>query len=270
MCDAAEICGQKAIKGERTLKEFKRDNLEVKEYADRDEMGKDAALDAAAVIKALIAKKSEISMIFAAAPSQDEFLKYLSEDEEIDFSKINAYHMDEYIGLKSDAPQGFGNYLKEHIFGKCPFKSVHYLNGQNPDPEAECARYAALLGKTHIDIVCMGIGENGHIAFNDPANADFSDPKKVKTVKLDEICRQQQVNDGCFDSIDSVPRLAMTLTVPMLMSADWHFCIVPTDRKARAVKRMIDGSISAECPASVLRRAPHATLYIEARSASLL
>lgn len=252
------------------MKEFMKDKLAVKAFVTRDEMGKIAAQDAAAAIKMLLKEKPEISMIFAAAPSQDDFLKYLREDKEIDFTRINAYHMDEYIGLDKDAPQGFGNYLKEQIFGKCPFKSVHYLNGQNPDPQAECARYSALLAKTHIDIVCMGIGENGHIAFNDPANADFSDPKSVKTVMLDDVCRQQQVNDGCFASFDKVPKMAMTLTVPMLMSADWHFCVVPTDRKAKAVKRMLEGSVSSECPATILRRAPHATLYLDAQGASLL
>ena len=252
------------------MKEFAKNKLKVKQFDTRDEMGRAAAADAAEVIKTLLREKAEINMIFAAAPSQDDFLKYLREDKEIDFTKINAYHMDEYIGLDKDAPQGFGNYLKENIFGKCPFKSVHYLNGQNPDPEAECARYSSLLAKVHIDIVCMGIGENGHIAFNDPANADFSDTKSVKTVRLDNICRQQQVNDGCFENFDKVPAMAMTLTVPMLMSADWHFCVVPTDRKAKAVKRMLEGTVSQQCPASILRRAPHATLYLDAQSASLI
>jgi glucosamine-6-phosphate deaminase len=252
------------------LQEFRKDKLLVEIFDTRDEMGKKAASDAGKVIKALLAKKPEINMIFAAAPSQDDFLKYLAADKDIDFTRINAYHMDEYIGLDHDAPQGFGNYLKEHIFGICPFKTVHYLNGQASDPQAECRRYSDMLGKVHIDIVCMGIGENGHIAFNDPRNADLNDPKSVKTVALDDVCRQQQVNDGCFDAFGEVPKMAMTLTVSMLMSADYHFCMVPTDRKAKAAKRMIEGEISAECPASVLRRAPHATLYLDGPAASLI
>lgn len=252
------------------MRQFKKDNLLVKLFDTRDEMGKTAADEAADVIKSLLGKKAEINMIFAAAPSQDEFLRYLAAEPGIDFSRINAYHMDEYIGLAKDAPQGFGNYLKEHIFSKCPFKSVHYLNGQASDAEAECRRYSDMLGRVHIDVVCMGIGENGHIAFNDPRNADLDDPKSVKTVALDDVCRRQQVNDGCFGAFDEVPKTAMTLTVSMLTSADYHFCIVPTGRKAKAAKRMLEGEISAECPASVLRRAPHATLYLDKPAASLL
>jgi glucosamine-6-phosphate deaminase len=252
------------------LQQYKKDRLLVKEFATRDEMGKAAATDVAAVVKALLANKSAINMIFAAAPSQDEFLAYFSSDLEIDFSRINAFHMDEYIGLAEDAPQAFGNYLKTHIFGKCPFHSVNYLNGQNPDFERECRRYSSLLSQVKVDIVCMGIGENGHIAFNDPQNADFKDKQVVKVVKLDEICRQQQVNDGCFSTISEVPELAMTLTVPTLMNADYHFCIVPTDRKAKAAREMLNGEILSGCPASILRTAPDAILYLDTQSASLL
>lgn len=252
------------------MQQFKKDKLIVKEFTTRDEMGRAAAADVVSVIKELLKEKTVINMIFAAAPSQDDFLSCFSSSSEIDFSRINAYHMDEYIGLPKDAPQGFGNYLKQNIFGKCPFRSVNYLNGQNPDPQAECKRYAALLEQTKIDIVCMGIGENGHIAFNDPQNAEFEDPQIVKAVNLDGICRQQQVNDGCFESLDQVPKMAMTLTIPTLMKADYHFCIVPTNRKAKAAYDMLNGKISVQCPASILRTAPHAILYLDAQSASRL
>lgn len=251
------------------MKEFKKDLLSVKTFDSEKDMGKAAADDVEKVIQKLFEHKKTINMIFAAAPSQNEFLHYLSR-RKIDFSRINAFHMDEYIGLEKDAPQGFGNYLKEHIFSKAQFKSVHYLNGQNPDPKEECERYASLLKQYKIDIVCMGIGENGHIAFNDPQNADLNDPMTVKVVNLDNVCRQQQVNDGCFTGFDLVPQTAMTLTIPTLMNADYHFCIVPSDRKAQAVYDTLNGEISAKCPASVLRKAPNATLYLDADSASKL
>jgi glucosamine-6-phosphate deaminase len=250
------------------MEQIQKDSLTVKRCVSRDEMGKVAENDVSEVILRLLKKKETISMIFAAAPSQDDFLQRLSENKEIDFSRINAFHMDEYIGLDRDAPQGFGNYLKKNIFGKCPFKSVHYLNGQNPDSQEECRRYASLLEQYTIDIVCMGIGENGHVAFNDPQNADFQDPLAVKVVNLDDICRQQQVNDGCFQSFGQVPKTAITLTIPTLMNADYHFCIVPSSRKAQAVYDTINGEISAKCPGSILRAAPHAILYLDEQSAS--
>lgn len=252
------------------MKQLQKDLLRVKIFDSHTEMGKAAADDAAKVIIKLLSEKKTISMIFAAAPSQDDFLKYLSENENIDFSRINAFHMDEYIGLQKDAPQGFGNYLKKNIFDKCNFKSVNYLNGQNPDSDSECKRYALLLENNKIDIVCMGIGENGHIAFNDPQNADFKDPMAVKVVKLDEICRQQQVNDGCFKSLDLVPKNAMTLTIPTLMNADYHFCMVPNIRKAQAVYSTLNKDITSQCPASVLRTAPNAILYLDEQSSSKL
>ena len=151
------------------------DKLNVKVYQTREEMGRAAAEEAAAAIRAAIAAKGEINMIFAAAPSQNEFLAHLIADKSIDFTKINAFHMDEYIGLPADAPQGFGNFLRERLFDRVPFKTVNTIDSTAADPEAECRRYAALLQAHPCDIVCMGIGENGHIAFNDPHVADFGD-----------------------------------------------------------------------------------------------
>ena len=209
-------------------------------------------------------------MIFAAAPSQSEVLASLVADKSIEWSRVNAYHMDEYIGLDKEAPQGFGNFLKAHIFGKVPFKSVNYIDITATDPDAEAERYGKLLDENPTDIVVMGIGENGHIAFNDPPVADFKDTKTVKPVKLDEICRQQQVNDGCFATIDDVPTHALTLTVPTLTRAPYLFCIVPAATKAWAVRETLNGSIDEHCPASVLRTHDNAILYIETESAKLL
>lgn len=244
------------------------DKLNVKVYQTREEMGKAAAEEAAAAIRAAIAAKGEINMIFAAAPSQNEFLAHLIADKSIDFTKINAFHMDEYIGLPADAPQGFGNFLRERLFERVPFKTVNTIDSTAADPEAECRRYAALLQAHPCDIVCMGIGENGHIAFNDPHVADFGDKAAVKVVALDETCRQQQVNDGCFARLDDVPTHALTLTIPTLTAPEAVFCIVPAKTKANAVYAALRGGITEACPASILRRHANATLYCDADSAT--
>ncbi len=244
------------------------DKLNVKVYQTREEMGRAAAEEAAAAIRAAIAAKGEINMIFAAAPSQNEFLAHLIADKSIDFTKINAFHMDEYIGLPADAPQGFGNFLRERLFDRVPFKTVNTIDSTAADPEAECRRYAALLQAHPCDIVCMGIGENGHIAFNDPHVADFGDKAAVKVVALDETCRQQQVNDGCFARLDDVPTHALTLTIPTLTAPEAVFCIVPAKTKANAVYATLRGGITEACPASILRRHANATLYCDADSAA--
>jgi glucosamine-6-phosphate deaminase len=198
------------------MKSFKKDLLNVNIYDSRLEMGNAAAHDVKAAILEALAEKDSINMIFAAAPSQNEVLAALANDKEIPWERVNAFHMDEYIGLSPDAPQGFGNFLREHLFGIAPFGSVNYIRPDASDADAECERYSKLLIENPTDIVVLGIGENGHIAFNDPPVADFCDSAVVKPVKLDEICRNQQVNDGCFKSIDDVPTHALTLTVPLL------------------------------------------------------
>ena len=249
---------------------FTKDQLRVNVYSSRDEMGMAAAADVKAAILRALADKETINMIFAAAPSQNEVLANLATDREIPWDRVNAFHMDEYIGLDKNAPQGFGNFLRDHIFGIAPFKSVNYIRIDAPDAEEECRRYEKLLRDNPVDIVVLGIGENGHIAFNDPPFADFDDTRLVKTVKLDEVCRNQQVNDGCFARIDDVPTHALTLTVPALMSGKELYCIVPAKTKANAVDRTVNGEITEDCPASVLRTHSSATLYLDPDSASLL
>jgi glucosamine-6-phosphate deaminase len=252
------------------IKQGKIDKLEYLAFETRTEMGEYSAREAAAEINRQIKEKGEINMIFAAAPSQNDFLASLINDKSIDWSKIHAFHMDEYIGLPADAPQGFGNFLKNAIFGRVPFASVDYIDCTAVDPEAECERYAALLTANKCDIIIMGIGENGHIAFNDPHVADFNDKKVVKVVSLDETCRMQQVNDGCFKQLSDVPEYALTLTIPTLVAAESVFCIVPAKTKANAVNRTIKGEVNEECPATILRRHNNAKLYLDADSASLI
>ena len=251
------------------MKTFKKENLTVKIFPNRDEMGTDAAKDVSSKINELLGKKDELNMIFAAAPSQKDFMEHLIADESIDWTRINAFHMDEYIGLEKEAPQAFGNFLEDRLFSKAPFKSIHYINGQE-NPEKECERYAQLLEKYPVDIVCLGIGENGHIAFNDPHVADFNDPKMVKIVDLDQACRTQQVNEGEFTQLNLVPTQAITITIPGLLKADSMFCMVPAENKAKAVQRTLNGKIDEECPATILRTKENAVLYLDEASASLL
>lgn len=252
------------------IKEMKSDKLKIKIFDSRKSMGKAAAGEAAVKIKELLALKEEINIIFAAAPSQNEFLEELTADKGIDWGRINAFHMDEYIGLGAAAPQGFGNFLRDRIFGKVSFKSVNYIDGNAPDIGKECERYSKLLKLYPADIVCMGIGENGHIAFVDPHVARFDDDKLIKVVDLDEKCRNQQVHDGCFDRIEMVPKSALTLTIPALMAPGYVFCMVPAKTKAEAVFNTVNGKITESCPASILRTHDNAILYLDTDSASMI
>ena len=252
------------------MKMFKKNLLDVRIFRTRDEMGKAAAKDIKACIQHLLEQKKMINMIFAAAPSQNEVLWELATDQDIEWNRVNAFHMDEYIGLDPHAPQGFGNFLKKHIFDVADFANVYYIDISAQDADKECRRYSELLSSHSIDIVVLGIGENGHIAFNDPPVADFNDPKAVKTVELDEICRTQQVNDGCFHTLEEVPKTAITLTVPTLFAGEHLFCIVPARSKAKAVRATLCDDISEKCPATILRRHNSAILYLDSDSSALL
>jgi glucosamine-6-phosphate deaminase len=252
------------------IQSLKKDKLTIKIYASREELGRTAGCEAGNQIKELLLTQQYVNIIFAAAPSQNEFLESLINQEGIAWERINAYHMDEYIGLSPTAPQAFGNFLKEHIFDRKPFHSVNYLNGQCASKEAECSRYARLLTANPADIVCMGIGENAHIAFNDPHVADFNDKAQVKVVELDELCRQQQVNDGCFSEFGQVPTHALTVTIPELVKARYIFCMVPGRNKAQAVANTLEKELSERYPSTILRNHSAAILYIDTNSAGLL
>ncbi|MDR2140119.1 MAG: glucosamine-6-phosphate deaminase [Tannerella sp.] len=251
-----------------TTQSVTKDNLQVRIHTSRQALGESAAADAGRMIRDLLQHRDSVHIIFAAAPSQNEFLDALCREPDIDWRRVRAFHMDEYVGLAPDAPQRFGNYLDTHIFGRLPFLSVEYLRPDNPaGTAAECSRYAALLQRYPADIVCMGIGENGHLAFNDPHVADFNDPAWVKQVNLDADCRRQQVNDGCFTTLDEVPAYALTLTIPVLMRAAALFCMVPGRTKAQAVRHTLHDPVSEKVPATCLRLHPHATLYVDTDSA---
>jgi glucosamine-6-phosphate deaminase len=250
-------------------KSFKKDNLLVNIYENRESLGRAAAFDVANKIKKLQKEKPEIRMIFGSAPSQNEFFDELVKIEGIEWDKITAFHMDEYIGLDKNAEQLFSKYLVDKFFSKVSLKKVHLIEPFD-DPEKEVKRYEELLREKPIDIVCLGIGENGHIAFNDPPVADFNDPYFVKIVILDDASRRQQVNDGCFPEFNVVPEKAITLTIPALISGKYLSTVVPGIRKADAVHKALTGEVKAACPASILRNHTNAALYLDKDSSSKL
>ena len=251
------------------MKSFQKDLLQVKIFNTREEMGQSAADDVAEKVREILERQENVNIVFGAAPSQNEFLEALCSQKNLDWHRVNAFHMDEYVGLPDDASQRFGIFLKEKIFEKLSFRSVHYING-NGNPEKECERYTRLLQQHPLDVVCLGIGENGHIAFNDPHVADFNDPVWVKMVDMDETCRMQQVNDGCFQTLSDVPTHAITLTVPAMTSGSYLFGVVPAKNKAQAVYHTLTDPVSEIIPATCLRRHHHAVLYLDPDSASLL
>lgn len=228
-------------------------------------MGKEASEKIEAKIVELLKIKDEVRMIFAAAPSQNEMLAHLSKSKKIDWNKIIAFNMDEYVGLAQDSPQSFAGYLNNHLFNHVNCKKKNLINGLS-SPEEETKKHADLLSEQPIDIVCLGIGENGHIAFNDPPVADFNDPEIVKIVELDEACRTQQVNDKCFEKIEDVPKKAFTITIPVIMQASYLFCVVPGKTKRKAVYESINGEVTEKCPASILRQHPSCNFFFDTDS----
>ncbi len=246
------------------------DHLRVEVYPSRRAMGLAAARRVAQHLRTTLATKPRASVVLASAPSQSEFLSALIDEPGVDWQRVIAFHMDEYTGLAVDAPQGFGRFLRDHLFSKVTPGVVHYLDGNAADLRGETDRYSALLRAYPPDIVCGGIGENGHLAFNDPPVADFNDPLMVKAVDLVMESREQQVHDECFERLQDVPMRALTLTIPALVSAAHFSCVVPSRTKAEAVRDMLFGPISTACPASVLRRHPGAVLYLDPESASIV
>jgi glucosamine-6-phosphate deaminase len=251
------------------LREFTVDKLRVSVYPDRQALGAAAAAEAAAVLREAIAVREEARVILASANSQLDFLHALP-DEALDWERVRAFHMDEYLGLPVAHPAGFATFLQRELFDRVQAGEFCPIEGRPQSVVAECARYEALLRRHPADLCCLGIGENGHVAFNEPHIADFEDPVLVKTVRLDERSRQQQVGEGHYPSLAEVPTHAITLTVPALMAAKHLVCIVPESRKAEAVRRTLTGPIEHDCPATALRRHANAHLLLDQDSASLL
>ena len=249
---------------------FRAGKMQVYVFASGQELGTAAAEHTARILTRAVEEHGSARVIVATGNSQLAFVDALRERAEIPWQAITAFHMDEYAGMTDDHPASFRRWIRERIEEPLRPKEVHYLAGDAVDLAAECRRYEALLRAAPIDLVCMGIGENGHIAFNDPPVADFHDPVWVKIVELDEACRRQQVGEGHFAGLDDVPTHALSLTVPALLAPRALQVVVPEQRKAEAVRKTIGGPISTACPASILREQGHATLFLDSESASLV
>lgn len=247
--------------------------LTVEIHPDRKSLGVAAAHAVAACLHTTVETQGEARVIFACAPSQDEFFAALTSAPlaaTVDWTRVTAFHMDDYVGLAGNHPQSFRAYLHRHLLNRVRIGNFHPLRAELPDLAGECARYATLLAAKPIDLICLGIGENGHLAFNDPPVANFDDPALVKVVELDDACRHQQVNDGCFPNFEAVPTHALTLTLPLFRQARRLSIHVPGPRKAPAVRATLREAVATTCPATQLRNHPEATLYLDRESASLL
>ncbi len=253
-----------------TMKEFQAGAMRVLVLASGREVGEAAGAHTARLLAAAVEANDAARVIFATGNSQIPFVEALRARAEIPWDRITAFHMDEYGGMPDTHPASFRRWIRERIEEPLRPRVVHYLMGDAADWEAECRRYEALLREAPIDLVCMGIGENGHIAFNDPPVADFADPVWVKVVELDGACRRQQVGEGHFAGLTDVPTHALTLTVPALLAPRALQVVVPERRKAEAVRAALTGPVAAACPASILREQSHAVLFLDGESASLL
>lgn len=254
------------------IAEISADALTAGIYPDRRALGEAAAAYVANHLRQLLSEQDEARIVVGSAPSQDEFFEFLTSPpnvEAVDWSRVAVFHMDEYVGLEADHPQSFRTYQREHLLSKVDVRAFHPIRGEADDLQSECARLAGLLTERPIDLICLGIGENGHLAFNDPP-ADFNDPEWVKVVELDAVCRRQQVNDGCFPSVEQVPTHAITLTLKVFQNAAKLSGVVPGPTKAGAVATTIEGPISEDCPATLMRRHPDVRLFLDRDSASLL
>ncbi len=253
--------------------EFRAGALRVVVHEDRASLGRSAAFEVGRAITARQGEAEQARVVFAAAPSQDEFLAALIAQSGVDWSRVVGFHMDEYLGIGPDHPASFRRYLQERLFRLAGLGAdrLRLIPGEDVDrPLRTALAYEELLRREPPDIVCGGIGENGHLAFNDPPVADFLDPVGVKVVRLDAACRLQQVADGCFDRVEDVPTHAYTLTIPALLAAPIVSLAVPGARKAEAVLATVRGKIGEHCPATALRDHPGATLHLDRESARLL
>jgi glucosamine-6-phosphate deaminase len=254
----------------RRARTFKVDDLSVRVYSSLDDLAQDAAQEVHKYLAEILRSKGSAAAILATGNSQIEFLKRLVAMPGIDWGKITLFHMDEYMGIGPDEKASFRRYLRERVETLVKPKAFHYIRGEADLPLEECERYTALLHAQPIDLCCLGIGENGHLAFNDPPVARFNDKPMLKLVMLDDACKMQQVKEGHFPSLEAVPPFAYTLTIPALCSARKMISIAPEKRKAEPVRNALKGPISTECPASFLRKQAHAVLLLDEDSASLL
>jgi glucosamine-6-phosphate deaminase len=240
----------------------------VSVYATNEALGAAAAAEAAEIIRAAVAARGVANIIVATGNSQLTFLAALRALPDVPWAAVNVFHMDEYVNLPPGHPASFPAFLRRHLLDYVQVKAFFPVPGVTADVEAACSQYEALLRSHPADLCACGIGENGHLAFNDPPYADFDDPVWVKVVELDERSRRQQVGEGHFRSVDEMPTHAITVTIPGLLAAKRVLVIVPEARKAEAVARSLLGPVTEDCPGSILRQAPHAHLFLDSESAA--
>ncbi|MBL9136910.1 MAG: glucosamine-6-phosphate deaminase [Verrucomicrobiales bacterium] len=252
------------------IQQFQTDALPVRVYRNQDDMSAAVAIEVRDYLAHVIARQGAAAAILATGNSQIRFLERLVQSGGVDWSKVTLFHMDEYLGISGNHPASFRRYMRERVELLVKPRQFHYLDGECDLPLDEIDRYTALLKAQPIDLCCLGVGENGHIAFNDPPVARFDDPHWVKLVKLDDACKMQQVKEGHFASLETVPPYALTLTIPALCASKKMMCVAPEKRKAKAIHDLLRGPIATSCPASFLRRQPQCTLLLDADSAALL
>lgn len=240
--------------------------LAVRIHPTEADLGRAAAMEAAAVIRTACELRGEARVMFATGNSQRAFLAALTARDDVEWPQVSGFHMDEYVGISAEHPASFRRYLRERLVERVPLRAFDYVEGDAPDPEAECVRYAAALAVAPLDLCCLGVGENGHLAFNDPPVADFDDPLDVKVVELDVACRRQQVGEGHFATVNDVPPQAITVTIPALLRAGRVLAIVPEARKREPVYLALTGPVSTALPASILRTHANVTLHLDERS----
>jgi glucosamine-6-phosphate deaminase len=251
-------------------RDFQVDKARVYVYPSKRDTSEAAALDAVSILRNVLGQRGSARIIVGTGNSQVDLIGALVQASGLDWSRMEVFHMDEYVGMSEDHPASFHRWLRTRVVEIVHPGKVHYMYGDAPDLFRECERYAALLHSAPIDLCFIGFGENGHIAFNDPGVADFHDPLAVKRVTMDERCRRQQVGEGHFPTLDAMPREALTLTCPELFRAEHLICTVPDQRKAEAVKNALTGPITEACPSSLMRTHPAAAIYLDVDSASLL
>ena len=247
---------------------FKADELSVRVFRTLEDLASDAASEVHGYLKGVLERQGSAAVILATGNSQIQFLKKLVAMPGIDWSHVTLFHMDEYLGMDAEHKASFRRYLRERVETLVKPKVFHYIQGDTELPLEECERYTNLLNAQPIDLCCLGIGENGHLAFNDPPVARFEEKHPIKLVKLDDECKMQQVREGHFPNIEAVPPYAFTLTIPALCSAKKMLCISPEKRKAEAVRNALQGPVSTACPASILRKQAHCTLLLDEDSAA--
>jgi glucosamine-6-phosphate deaminase len=244
-------------------------NVKVKVFADKASLARAAAEQAAKAIRGAIAEHGCARIVAATGASQFEFLEALTKTADIDWRRVELFHLDEYIGLPVDHPASFRKYLMERLISKAGITRYFFLDGNAPDPGQMAQRIGAELNSARVDVAFVGIGENGHLAFNDPP-ADFEAQQPYLIVNLDEACRRQQVGEGWFKDASEVPRQAVSMSVRQILRAKEIIAVVPDARKARAAKACLEGAITSESPAPILRRHANTTVYLDKASASLL